>query len=538
MVFVFCELLPEAGDSAKVCVTRLQVITEVALPYFDAQFTRTLLRERAIDRQFQEFCRDLHAEPSLTTTPATVAPEYLRFFQPDRTWVVLRSGYQWRVKSVGGIPAFQRRADVVRKLEGLVGLVARLNVPFEWSVGEVPHSLSPRFRKALDAYLDETHVSQLRVEPLVPFRAEDATVEPRRESAMGFVVCEWFQPIQAPIDEGRWRIAREQAALAMQNAFDWARAPLAQLVRRWRRSYSWNFVTGWGLVAATVAIAAGFASVIPIDYTIDASGEMLPLRRRHVFATAPGIVRTLNVVSGATVSAGQTLLELDSPELELEIRRTEGELQTTEKRITAIEASRLDFGVTSSDSVSQINSLAGELKELRQKRDNYGRELETLNQRRDELRVISPIQGRVVTWDLERTLSRRPVTRGQRLLTVSDNDGPWDLELRVRDDDTSDLFGAMKQNRAVPIDFVIVTMPEAVHSTVLKAVSETVEIRSPGDDPTLLCRADVPESLKESAVEGMSVRGRINCGRRPAIVVAFTKLWRMIREQVLFPWGW
>lgn len=533
----FCELLPEATESATICANRLQAITEIAVPYFDIQFTRELMRERATDRRFQEFCRDIHAEPSLATTSATVATEYLRFFQPDRTWVVLKAGSGWRVRAVGGIPGFQRRAEVVRKLERLVALVARTREPFEWSVGEIPKSLSPRFRAALDGYLDETHVSELRIEPLVPTRAADDAAT-SRDAAIGFVVCEWFQPSQSPMGESRWRTARQQAALALQNASDWSHAPVAQMFRRWRRTTTWNLVGGWGLVVASVAVAATIGAMIPVEYTVDATGEMLPVRRRHVFATSPGIVRSLNVNSGATVSEGQTLLQLDSPELELEIRRTEGELQTTEKRIAAIEASRLDFGTTSSDSVSQINSLAGELKELRQKRENFGRELETLNQRRDELQVISPIRGRVVTWDLERTLSRRPVARGQRLVTISDSDGPWELELRVRDDDTGDLFAAMKRNQAVPIDFVVVTLPETVYATTLKTISETVEIRSPGDDPTLLCRADVPEELKQSAVEGMSVRGRIHCGRRPIIVVAFTKLWRIIREQVLFPWGW
>lgn len=535
----FCELVPSASATATVCVNRLQAITEVVLPYFEAKFTRDLLREKSIERRFQEFNRSLHFEPSLSTTPSTVATEYLRFFEPDRTWVILRSSYRWKVKAVGGIPGFQRRADVVRKLERLVGLIARSNEPYVWSAGEVVQTVSPRFRKALDTYLDEAHVSKLRVEPLIPSRqSEDTLPGNRRESAIGFVVCEWFQPVAEEIDEGHWQIAREQCALAIRNATDWSEAPVALAMRRWRRGHSWKRATGWGMILAGLAVAAFFAAAIPLEYTIDATGEMLPVQRRHVFATSPGIIRVLNVNSGATVTQGQTLLEMDSPELELEIRRTEGELQTTDKRISAIEASRLDFGVTSSDSVSQINSLAGELKELRQKRENFGRELETLNQRRDELKVLSPIQGHVVTWDLERTLARRPVTRGQRLLTVSDNDGPWELQLRVRDDDTSDLFAAMKKNRNVPIEFVIVTLPEAVHATVLKSTSETVEIRIPGEDPTLLCRAEVPEALKQSAVEGMSVRSRIHCGRRPAIVVAFTKLWRTIREQILFPWGW
>jgi hypothetical protein len=160
-----------------------------------------------------------------------------------------------------------------------------------------------------------------------------------------------------------------------------------------------------------------------------------------------------------------------------------------------------------------------------------------LSKRQDELKVTSPIAGRVVTWDVERLLSRRPVNIGQRLMTISDSSGPWELELKVSDDDSNDLFQAMKSGEQVSIEFVLVTTPESVYTTQIKSVSNTVEIRSPGDSPTLLCRADVPESIKASAVEGMSVRGRIQCGRRPIFEAAFAKFIRIVRERVLFPWG-
>jgi multidrug efflux pump subunit AcrA (membrane-fusion protein) len=292
------------------------------------------------------------------------------------------------------------------------------------------------------------------------------------------------------------------------------------------------------MLLAAFTVVAALGALIPMEFTIHAMGEMKPVRQRHVFATSTGIVRTIAVTAGRDVSEGGTLLELDSPELELEIRRTDGDLRTTEKKITSLEASRLDFGLGSSDSTNQMNTLGGELKEQLQRRDNLRLELDLLHLRRDELKVVSPINGRVVTWDLEQLLSHRPVSRGQRLLTISDTEGPWELELRVADEDTSDLVTALQANKSVPLDFVAITKPEVVHSTTLRSISDTVEIRSQGESPTVLCRADLPENLKESAVEGMSVRGRIHCGRRAAIVVLLDKFWRSVREHILFPWGW
>jgi multidrug efflux pump subunit AcrA (membrane-fusion protein) len=499
---------------------------------------------RQFERQFPRFCLELHREPSLITTPAAIAAEFQRIFRSDRTWVLLPSGTKWQLQAVSNIPGFQRRADVVWKLEQLMTLLERTTLKrteqsFQWSVGDSTSGLPPRVRQGLDQYLDEAHVCLIRVEPLRGMENQtDAAGDPLQRDLIGMVVCEWFQPTQFQFAEPCWGAARQQAAIALQNAVDWSRTPLAMILRRGGRAVSWRSASAAGIAFAAIGLGILLTAVIQIDLNVEALGELKPVRQRHVFATSTSIVRSLAVTSGTNVQEGATLLELDNPELELEIRRADGELQTAEKRIAAIETTRLDFGLSSPDAVNQMNSLAGELKEQQQKRENLRHELELLSFRRDELKVVSPIRGRVVTWDLERLLSRRPVARGQRLLTISDIDGPWELELRVADEETSDLLQAFSASKSVPLDFVVVTQPERMHTTTLKSISQTVEIRIAGDAPSLLCRADVPENLVDGAVEGMSVRGRIHCGRRAVIVVLFRKFWRTVKEHVLFPWGW
>lgn len=494
--------------------------------------------ERQFADRFEEFCRQVHADPALSTTPSIVAVEYQRLFGSDRTWVLIPTGSSWSVQAVGGIPEFQRRASVVQKLQTLTALVVRSGESFHWAVGKPTTELSPRVRQALEEYLDETHVAELRMEALARTGQQTEADGPLSNVTIGAVVCEWFQPATNRVAERIWTTVRQQAAIALQNAGDWSRLPFSESLRRWQRGHVLRRLTGRVAISIALLAVLMLLSLIPVQFTIDAMGELQPVRRRHVFASSAGIVRSLAVNTGTEVAEGATLLELDSPELEMEIRRTEGELQTVEKKIAAIEASRLDFVSSSPETASQINMLAGELKEQRQRRDNLNRELELLSLRRKDLTVTSPIKGRVVTWDLERLLSRRPVSRGQKLMTVSDTEGPWELELRVNDEDTSDLYAAMKNNSNVPVEFVAVTMPERVYSTTLTSISDTLEIRSVGQPATLLCRADLPEALNASAVEGMSVRGRIQCGRRSVASVMFTKVWRVLRERILFPWGW
>ena len=497
--------------------------------------------ENDFDGQLSKLFRELHIDPDLKSTPTIIATEFQRLFRSDRAWVLVHLGRWWKVSAVSGIPSFQRRAAVVQSLEKLLDLIGRSKQPFRWSAGEPANIRSPQLAQALDHYVDEAHVSHLRVELLFGPESVDRLQEHRSSPPIvGAVVCEWFQPMPVVMDDSLWLAARQHAGIALQNAVDWSYAPMAKLLRRSRRHGMWQPLMRWG---TGIAIACGLlvcAGWIPLEYTVEAPGELQPVRRRHVYAASAGIVRHLAVSTGSEVSEGSALLELESPELELEFRRAEGDLQTTEKRIAAIEASRLDFGSssTTTTSTNQLNTLSGELQELKQQRDNLGKQLELLSQRRNELKVVSPIQGQVVTWDLEHLLLRRPVARGQRLLSVSDTSGPWEVVLNVADDDTSDLMVALKGSQPIRVEFVIVSAPDRIHQTTVRSVSETVEIRSADEQPTLLCLADVPDGLSEAVVAGVSVRGRIHCGRRPAAFIMFGKLFRNLREHLLFPWGW
>ncbi|MFO0919301.1 MAG: HlyD family efflux transporter periplasmic adaptor subunit [Planctomycetaceae bacterium] len=514
--------------------------TSAPSPNADRLPTRESDDERAFFHRFQEFCREAHQDPAWTTTPSTLAHEYQRLFLTDRTWLLTPRGRQWRVTAVSGVPGFQRRAETVQRLEQLARQVANAGPAFCWEAGsEAP--VSPRLGRLLEQYLDEAHVCRLRIEHLMPAQPEPlspAEKRAQRKRPIGLVVCEWFQPPQADVEEADWSAARQQASLALQEAYDWSRAPLARWLRARRRSRNWFATARRGIMALIVIAALTALAALPVDYTIDAVGELQPVNRRHVFATADGIVKQINATTGKIVEAGDVLLTLESPELELEQRRVSGELQTTEKRIAALEASRLDFRSETSDSVSQLNVLAGDLSEQLQKRDNLRLELELLELRRGDLQMASPISGQIVTWDLERLLGNRPVARGQRLLTVADSHGPWQLELRVADDDVTDLSAAVQQQHDVPLDYIVVTMPGDIQTTKVRSISETVEVRQQGDPPSLLCLADAPEATAETAVPGLGVRARIHCGRTPAIVFGFRKLWRAVQEHVLFPWGW
>lgn len=517
---------------------RMQKLVDAVLPWFERQYVRRLQAERELDHRFREFCRELAVDPSRARTPAIVAQEYRRLFAADRVWVLLPHGRTFRVQAVSGVPGFQRQAEVVRRLEGFANRVRQSRQAFSWTAGR-SMPIPPRLELPLQSYLDESHVTQLRADPILEPVGLTGNADPpaAHGKVSGIVLCEWFVPGDRPINHDLWTAASQQVGQALRMAEDWSNAPLASWMRRWKRHLSVPRAVAWTLLVTVLSVVAGSLALMPIDYTIDAVGELQPVEQRHVFATSAGIVRELNVASGQDVASGESLLTLEDPQLELEFRRVEGELRTTERRISALEASRLDQGHATSDTVVQVNSLAGDLSEQRQKRENLQQEMALLQHRRERLVVASPIAGQVVTWELERQLTRRPVARGQRLMTVADTRGPWQVELRIADEDSFEVCEALGKHQQVPVDFIVVTMPGVTRSTHIHEVSTTVEIRAPGEGPTLQCRGAVPEELAHVAVTGLGIRGRVHCGQRAAIVVGFRQFWRAIQQHVLFRWG-
>jgi multidrug efflux pump subunit AcrA (membrane-fusion protein) len=304
-----------------------------------------------------------------------------------------------------------------------------------------------------------------------------------------------------------------------------------------RRLLPWTWVRN--LILAT-AVTGGLtaAAYYPVDLTIDARGELQPAVRRHVFANADGIIDQLYVATGDVVQTGQVLAELRSPELEIEYQRVQGELETARQRLASLEASRLDARLRGNEDLARLRELTSQMEETRQTISSFENQQVILDQRRRDLKVVSPLDGEVLTWDVERQLGRRPVMRGQRLLTVAARTGPWQLEVRVDDDYAGDLHRNFRPGGPpVRVDYVLATAPDQPQTARLGAISATAEVRTAGEGATLLCTVPV-EPGNGLASAGLGARARIHCGQHPLGYVWFRDLWRIFRTNVLFPLGW
>ena len=158
----------------------------------------------------------------------------------------------------------------------------------------------------------------------------------------------------------------------------------------------------------------------------------MPSDRHNLFAQYEGTIVDLNIEHGAAVAAGDELARMRNHEVDLAMQRARGEIRKAQSRIDAIRARR--FSSDPADSrPTEINAAAAEEENLRVLLKGLQRQQQILEQRQQELSVISPIDGQIITWNLDERLMDRPVERGQMLMEVADLNGPWCLELNLPD---------------------------------------------------------------------------------------------------------
>ena len=151
-----------------------------------------------------------------------------------------------------------------------------------------------------------------------------------------------------------------------------------------------------------------------------------------------------------------------------------------------------------------------------------------------ELRVSSPIDGEVVTWDLRQLLESRPVARGQALMSVADLAGPWGLEIRVPDDRVAYVLDAARQGgEDLDVSFVLAAAAGAKLRGKLESLGHRTEV-SETEAAFLPATVHVDRGELPELVPGATVTAKIHCGRRSLGYVWLHDLIEAVHKWILF----
>ena len=514
----------------------LRVLAALVELIADFDHNRELAELRGHERAWRQgelFALRVHASLDLNRTAYLIANEGRRLLGCDRVSVVVRRGATFRALAISGVDGFERRAQLVRRLERVASCAAATGDPVWYTDGLA--DLPEEVERPLQEYLDESHCRVLAIVPLDEPRDDDGH---GKAGVLGVLVIEQFQ---ASVDDARLRsratAMASHAAVALANARAHSQLPLASVGRllakvRWlaeARQLPRTIL----VLAATALIVAGLA-IFPADFDIEARGELQPKRRRDVFASDDGVVSELLVDHGRTARKGEPLVVLRKPQLDLELSRVVGEMQTAEKKLAAVQAERLTNVPAAPDARRNLHQLTADEEELKKLLEGLREQRVILEGQRSELTVRSPLDGQTLTWNLRELLEARPVQRGQALLTVADLNGPWELELHLPDYRAGHILAARSQfGDELDVSFALTSEPGTVYRGKIADMALSTEL----DDksaPTVLVTVELDRDKVAGLRPGATAIAQIHCGRRAIGYVWLHDLFETVQSH----WWW
>jgi biotin carboxyl carrier protein len=215
----------------------------------------------------------------------------------------------------------------------------------------------------------------------------------------------------------------------------------------------------WAKVGAILGLAAVlFLALAKGEYKVDAPFVIEAVQRRVVPAPFEGFLKEAAVLPGDPVRAGQVLGRLKTTELELELARSQADLARYENdRQAAMEESKRAEQKVAQEQIRKTEA-----------------EIGLLTHKIRQATIVSPIDGVVLTGDLERQIGS-PVKTGDVLFEVAPLDS-LRAELKVGEDQIADVLRAMAKRDRVGGELATAAEPGRRIRFVIERVIPVAEV--------------------------------------------------------------
>lgn len=511
---------------------------EIAQHFQQQALLRDFQQQRHDWKRQLDFAGRVHADLTYDKTAYRIANEARNCLDVDRVAVLSMRGPYCQVEAVSGVDKPHHRANTIRKLQRLAAAVvgARQTLLYTGDTENLP----PQVETALLDYLEETPSKIVAIIPLLEDRSSEEKEETNRQppEPIGALVLESIQQFDGHELLRRAQPIVQHATTALANAQAYRQLPLAFLLVPLGKVLA---NVGWYRLSTTLKVAIPLAVIvaamffISTDFSIEVHGQLVPTVERNVFAPSDGYVDTILVKHGQHVVAGETLIQLQSNEFSLQKAEIVGQLQTAQAELDAIMVKRSQ-GMrrdprSESRSPDSYEDLSAEELRLNTQIENLTLQRDLLQKREDELTLKSPIAGQVLDWEVDEVLATRPVTRGELLMKVADVDGPWMLELELPDKRTYHVLAAQQASlQPLAVRFQLVNEPGQTYAGQLTSTAAVVDVDEDADEPFVPLEATFDKSAIPHLRHGLSVVGRIECGRRSLAYVWTYQLLETVRR--------
>ncbi|MCA9103842.1 MAG: HlyD family efflux transporter periplasmic adaptor subunit [Planctomycetales bacterium] len=490
-----------------------------------------------------ELSLKLHRSLSLELTCAVGANDGRLFLDADRVSVFVSRGKSTRALAISGQEKVNQHAVLVRKLTAVARLVADRKSPMTYLGAS--EALDAEAQEVVAELIDESGLRNLVAIPLLAedeVTLDESSLRRRRRSGsspalVGVLLAEWSGDARRPTHQlANLETLGQHLASSIHGSLHFRRVLL--LETRYRIGLAWEWFHGRRLQLAALILTAVIGVLlalvlVPWTYRVKADGRVLPATRANVFAPADGYLRSANlsVASNQRVHQGDVLLRLESDSLEQELHRVDGERAELESRALALQA---QIHATVLD--REANQLRLDLAQTQSQLQSVETSLGLLRKQLDDLTITAPIDGVVITFQVEKWLTDRPVNRGELLLEIMDDSGPWHLEVRVpakRIEHVETMRDQLGESSPLTAEFFLVAAPEQVLEGPVSRISSRVE--STGQEgPTIEMIVELNGIEFARPKIGAEARCRIPCGKQPLGYVLFGDVVDYLRTRLWF----
>ena len=530
-----------APDTQKGYLRFLQQMCELAAEWLRGQKLQKLGDRQTLWQQADSFARATHESLDLKETCYIVANEGRRMIGCDRVSVAIKKGRKCTVQAISGQDTIENRSNIVSALDNLATRVVAAGEPL-WHDGST-EDLPPQIEEALEDYVDESYGRQIAVLPLrEPERRlgvdEEAgaagTIDrdnAHRGEVIGALIVEQIQSdIPQDIYRSRVDLVYEHGTRAIANSRAHSNLFLMPLWRALGRA-TWiirarTLPKTLGVLVLAAGLICGLV-FIEKDFNLEAEGTLVPEARREVFAPIDGEVIEVAVDHNDEVKAGDVLIRLRNPDLEVQLTEVQGQIQTTLAEKMRV---RGQLGLKRDMDRSEQRSLEAEQNELEIKHKVLLQKKALHEARANDLVIRSPIDGVVVSWDVEKTLRSRPIMTGQVLLEVADLNQPLLLELELPEKREGHLDRFVEQEELddpdsqIEVTYILATDPDQPLEAVLPVSTIATRAESNEEHGAIIKMRALPEQetlRRLNPRPGAKVIAKLHCGRESSGFVFF-----------------
>ena len=396
--------------------------------------------------EVSNFLAAIHKSIDRKSTCNNVVNETRRFLDCDRATVLLWHQGKFRIFSISGQVSVNRRSNAVRNLEKLASRITKTGETF-WYPEET--EIPPQISGPLDIYLNESATRSLIVKPIFAKELEAVedpdSLESKNNKVIGSLVLEhcneqWARETMEPKVE----FVARHVGNAVRNANNHSNLFLYS-IWKWlgksRLLAAPRLLPKVVLVLASLLVLTAALLFWQVDFYVSADGVLVPKNRANIFAPRDAIVAEIFETQGNQVQEGAKLLQLTSPEFDLQYKTAEGELANLETSLEILQNQRFDR-----NDEEKRAEIGNNISTLRERIVNAKNKLDELEKTRTSMLLTSPISGTVITWDVDHRLRDRPVSPTQVLMEVADTEGEWELEVDLADRRVGHLLRALEDS--------------------------------------------------------------------------------------------